>query len=291
MTAIHELLSRALLLEEPHVPRDVVPGQDTDLPTALDTDPLWSEPAALGRHRDSHAAANDLQALCETVVTLTAATSLQDFVTNQLPEPSGARVLGCILQLTDAEDGARFWWQYAAGAGDDAASYCLYLYHLSLGETDLAAWWSKQTSIETKPAPEKVTVLGDLELGRDLHFDLSTPTVLRVLAHLITRTDRPRRTEVVDAVMQYVPAAVTRGYLANPDFEIPLPGPDFADHIGIILAAASALQLHTGPGRSQRKSGTPPEPLPSRQEHTRAAAPPAEEPARGHHGVRPAATP
>jgi hypothetical protein len=60
--------------------------------------------------------------------------------------------------------------------------------------------------------------------------------VLRVLAHLITRTDRPRRSEVVDAVVEYVPGAVAVGYLANPDFEIPLPGPDFADHIGIILA-------------------------------------------------------
>jgi hypothetical protein len=99
-------------------------------------------------------------------VTLTAAASLQDFVTEQLPEPSGARVLGCILQLTDAEDGARFWWQYAAGAGDDAASYCLYLHHLSLGETELASWRSKQTGIDTQPALEKVTLLGDSELAR-----------------------------------------------------------------------------------------------------------------------------
>lgn len=70
--------------------------------------------------------------------------------------------------------------------------------------------------------------------------------MLRVLAHLITRADWPRRTEVVDAVMDYVPGAVAIGYLANPDFEIPLPGPDFADRIGIILAVASALQRPTG---------------------------------------------
>jgi hypothetical protein len=93
--------------------------------------------------------------------------------------------------------------------------------------------------------------------ARDWHFDLSTPTVLRVLAHLITRTDRPRRTEVIDAVMEYVPGAVAVGYLANPDFEIPLPGPDFADPIGVILAAASALQHHTGAGRPQRQPCTP----------------------------------
>ncbi|MDX6315715.1 MAG: hypothetical protein QOF44_5179 [Streptomyces sp.] len=105
--------------------------------------------------------------------------------------------------------------------------------------------------------------------------------MLRVLAHLITRTDRPRRSEVVDAVMEYVLGAVAVGYLANPDFEIPLPGPDFADHIGVILAAASALQHHTGAGRSQRQPGTPLK-LRRQQEHTRADAPAAEEAVRGH---------
>jgi hypothetical protein len=81
--------------------------------------------------------------------------------------------------------------------------------------------------------------------------------------------------------VEYVPGAVAVGYLANPDFEIPLPGPDFADHIGIILAAASALQHHTGAGRSQRQPGTPLK-LRRQQEHTRADAPAAEEAVRGH---------
>ncbi|TJZ96754.1 hypothetical protein [Actinacidiphila oryziradicis] len=271
---IDELLNRALLLEEPCIPRDVVP--DVAPPAPLDADTPCLVPAARSRHEASHAAAHNLQTLCETVVTHTAATSLQEFVTEQLPEPSGARVLGCILQLTDAEDSARFWWQYAAGAGDDAASYCLYLHHLSLGETDAAAWWRKQTRIDTQPDPETGSPR-DSEQASGLEWDSSTPTVLRVLGQLLTRVDRPR-SEVFDAVMDYVPGAVAIGYLANPDFEIPLPGPDFADHIGIILAATSAL--HTGPFRS-KPPGTSPK-LPGRQEHTRAEAPPAEQPARGH---------
>jgi hypothetical protein len=45
--------------------------------------------------------------------------------------------------------------------------------------------------------------------------------------------------------------------------------------------AASALQHHTGAGRSQRQPGTPLK-LRRQQEHTRADAPAAEEAVRGH---------
>jgi len=222
-------------------------------------------------------------------VTHTAATSLGDFVTEQLPAPRGAWVLGCILQLTDAEDGARFWWQYAAGAGDDAASYCLYLHHLSLGETDAAAWWRQQARIDTHPDPETVPLPHDVEQAADVDLDSSTPTVLRVLNRLLNRANRTR-TEVVDAVMDYVPGAVTAGYLDNPDVEIPLPGPDFADHIAIILAAATALHTSASPQRqpavSPRLSKRHPTsaPLPEvRVEHSCAQSCESEEAVRGGH--------
>lgn len=278
MTApIEELLSRALLLEEPLVPRDIVPSVEADTPASLDTVPLWSERAPLSRHRAGHAAAHDLQTLCETVVTRTVATSLQEFVTELLPEPSGARVLGCILHLTNVEDGARSWWQYAAGAGDDTASYCLYLHHLSLGETDLAAWWREQTDVNTQPATQTLTLSCDTEQPKEFvfTFDSSTPTVLRLLGRLLARADRPR-TEVFDAVLDYVPDAVTIGYLSNPDIEIPLAMADFADHIGGILAATSAAH---GPGQ-QRRSGTSPK-LPGRHQHARANPSPCKQPVRG----------
>lgn len=61
-------------------------------------------------------------------------------------------VLACVLQLTDTDDGARFWWQYAVGAGQAAAAYCLYLHHLSLGEDDTAQWWHRRTD-EVQPPP------------------------------------------------------------------------------------------------------------------------------------------
>ncbi|MEV6013395.1 hypothetical protein AB0M29_42425 [Streptomyces sp. NPDC051976] len=258
MTSINQLLSRALLLKESDVPADVVPYDDAYATTGWDDGTLWPD---VPRDSIGDTAAVDLQTLCETVVMQGAATALGDFVTQQLPAPDGARVLGCVLQLTDADDGARFWWQYAAGAGDDAASYCLYLHHLALGEADAAAWWRKQTRIDTQPAPETVALPYDEDDGQDLALDSSTPTVLRVLSNLLGRTSR-QRTELVDAVMDYVPGAVAAGYIGNPDTEIPLPGPDFADHIAVILAAASSFE-DTRSAHDQQ--GPSPRPLRRRQ--------------------------
>lgn len=241
MTSIDQLLSRALLLKHPRVPADVAPYDDAAYPDVdFDDGPAWHEAADPDPDPVGDTAALDLQTLCETVVTRTAVTSLSDFVTEQLPAPRGARVLGCILQLADAEDGARFWWQYAAGAGDDAASYCLYLHHLSNGESYAAAWWRKQTSIDTQPAPETVVLPGVPEPADTLSIDASTPTVLRVLNRLVEPGDRCR-IEVIAAVMDYVPGAVAAGYADNPDVEIPSLGPNFAEHIGVILAATTCI--------------------------------------------------
>ncbi|MDI5912187.1 MULTISPECIES: hypothetical protein [Streptomyces] len=47
-----------------------------------------------------------------------------EFLTGQLPEPTSAWLLGCALRLAGVDDGARFWWQYAAGAEFTPAAYC-----------------------------------------------------------------------------------------------------------------------------------------------------------------------
>jgi hypothetical protein len=39
------------------------------------------------------------------------------FVTHQAPELRAALILVCVLRMTDTNEGARCWWQYAAGAG------------------------------------------------------------------------------------------------------------------------------------------------------------------------------
>ncbi|MGW0669808.1 hypothetical protein [Streptomyces sp. NPDC002746] len=242
MTAVDELLSRARLIDNPSRPEDPYDR----IPSSAG--PTAGEPAADSTDPLSEAANQDLLALCEALVSRTPASALSGFVTEQLPDPDGARVLGCILQLAESEDGARSWWQYASGAGDRAASYCLYLHHLSLGEGDAAAWWYQQTQTDTPSRPAKNYAPSEEGQQGSWAFpetvgkiDTSTPTVLRVFRQLIHRSGR-RRSDVVDALMQYLPTAVAVGYVHDePDVDLPLPGPDFAEQVGILVAAASSL--------------------------------------------------
>lgn len=95
-------------------------------------------------------ALRDLDALCEVLVSRTPTSALQDFVTEQPPGPSGARVLGCVLQLANSAQRAGVWAQYAAGAEDFAAASRLYLRHLALRETEAAVRWYQQTGLGTR---------------------------------------------------------------------------------------------------------------------------------------------
>ncbi|WP_051853338.1 hypothetical protein [Streptomyces aureocirculatus] len=240
--------------------------------------------AGVGRADGVHqGAARDLRSLCEAVVTARALASLRDFLTRVLPEPPGARVLGCILQLNGAEDSARFWWQYAAGAGDVAASYCLHLHHLSLGERGEAVWWQRQTPGDPGPpgaaepglpgaAAEPrlpgaatgpsaaVAVAPDVAAepgGRPepgfppghppVRTDRSVPTMLRLLSGLKT-AERPvgphARAGVVRVVMDYVASAVD---YVDPDLELPLPCADFTDHIRVLTIPAARAPRSTTP--------------------------------------------
>ncbi|QIY59429.1 hypothetical protein HEP86_39540 [Streptomyces sp. RPA4-5] len=229
MTPLEEILSRALLVPDRVVPRDIVahsdPGNDPD--TRLDV-------ASATTDAMPNAAAEDLRALCETLVMHTPATAITGFVTDQVPEPRSALILACVLQLTNTDGGARFWWQYAAGAGQAAAAYCLYLHHLSLGEDDTAQWWHHQTDDVQPPPP---TDTPDHFTGASI-TSASTTTILRVLRHLSKHTNRPR-TAAVTELMDYMPTAVAVGYLREPDVELPMPGPNFARRIRTLLTAAA----------------------------------------------------
>ncbi|MFF9757569.1 hypothetical protein ACF1FC_33185 [Streptomyces sp. NPDC014344] len=236
MTTLKDLLSRALLAPDRTVPRDTAQPRDTN-PAV--------RPVITGGHTPNTAAAADLRALCETVVRHTPATAVAAFITDQVPEPRSALVLACVLQLTDTDDGARFWWQYAAGAGQPAAAYCLYLHHLALGETHAARWWHTQTNEvqpETASTPRaRTAVLWDDDVVPAVLRDgdgASTTTLLRVLRRLASHVSRPQ-SAVVAELMTYMPIAVAIGYLREPDSELPLPGPGFACQIRTRLAAAA----------------------------------------------------
>ncbi|MEV7427727.1 hypothetical protein [Streptomyces sp. NPDC091212] len=246
MTPLEELLSQALLVRDRTVPRDIVPTEPGPAAHLADTP---------DEERPAHPAAEDLRALCETLVTHTPATAIAGFLTDQLPEPRAALILACVLQLTDTDDGARFWWQYAAGAGQSAAAYCLYLHHLSHGEEDTARWWHSQMDDTPHPAPTPADASGP---GERLDA-ASTTTMLRVLHHLARQTTTRRPSAAVASLMTYMPTAVAVGYLREPDMELPLPGPGFARTVRALLADAAhradtpaALQSRSRPRRRVR---------------------------------------
>ncbi|MER7050102.1 hypothetical protein [Streptomyces jumonjinensis] len=240
MTTLDHILSRALLVRDRAVPRDAVPPGEADPPPRPAVIPGPAPNAA------AVAAAEDLRALCETLVRNTPAVAVAAFVTEQVPEPRSALILACVLQLTDTDDGARFWWQYAAGAGQPAAAYCLYLHHLALGETHTARWWHAQTdevqASETDPQAHQVRTAiywgGDEPGVLHREEEVATTTILRLLRSLARNVSRPR-SAVVTALMTYMPTAVAVGYLREPESELPLPGPGFACKIRVLLAAAA----------------------------------------------------
>ncbi|NUK85751.1 hypothetical protein [Streptomyces lunaelactis] len=50
------------------------------------------------------------------------------------------------LNLAGCREAAQFWWQFAAGAGNPTAAYCLYLLHLGRGERRDAEHWADQAA-------------------------------------------------------------------------------------------------------------------------------------------------
>ncbi|MDO0925693.1 hypothetical protein QQY24_09810 [Streptomyces sp. TG1A-8] len=227
MSAIDALLARARLHDGPGAPADTVPYEDSAYPEqAYDTVAPVGEPPA------DAAADRHLRTLCDLVLTALAPGTLR-FLTDQLPEPEGAWRLGCALSVAGIEEGARFWWQYAAGAGHTPAAYCLSLHHRARGEAHAAAHWYDQTGLDALTDHDTVPVTG-LCPPVLCTFDASVPTVLRILSRLAPADPRPRPHRA-DAVTNYVALAVQRGYARHPGVEIPVPGPRFADRVSFLL--------------------------------------------------------
>ncbi|MFJ3229199.1 hypothetical protein ACIPJS_38425 [Streptomyces sp. NPDC086783] len=263
MIPIDDLLAQSLLLSRPNVPGDVVPYDDLAYAGLLEQGlPQWNDD---GPEPADEGAARSLAALCEAVVARCTATQLADFLTDQVPQPRAAWILGCVLQLAGTEDGARFWWQYAAGADDGAASYCLYLQHLARGDAHSAALWQAQADDGIAPE-DGAEAWQDAPAYRMVTADTSLSTVLRILSRLSEAAPR-RHTPAARAVIQFVATAVEIGYDRYPDLEIPLPGTDFAEQLEIIVTAAS------GGGRHVAADTETPGALPNRDSHESGAEP------------------
>ncbi|MFE0061409.1 hypothetical protein [Streptomyces sp. NPDC059003] len=68
-------------------------------------------------------------------------------IADELSDAEGALHFGCLLNLAHRPDGALWWWQFAAGAGNAIAAYCLYLFHLLRGELRDAHHWAAQAHL------------------------------------------------------------------------------------------------------------------------------------------------
>jgi hypothetical protein len=263
VSSIDQLLARAELIKGHRVPTDVTPTSygrrrcacacESDDDFAYSCAPATTRPgsdATDPADPATGAAASHLHVLCEAVINRTAAAALTDLVTETLPAPHGARLVGCILHLTDDHTSARMWWQYAAGAGDNSAGYLLYLQHLSQGETAIAEWWLDQTGFESRAQDDKALTDGGIRLTSGAWPAADLAMILRVLSHMIDPDAPARREEVVSTVVDYVVSAVAAGIAANPGGLIPLP-PDFAEHLNLILAPAAR------PGAIPRRTTRP----------------------------------
>ncbi|MYT26541.1 hypothetical protein GTW69_40830, partial [Streptomyces sp. SID7760] len=109
----------------------------------------WSDPAR-DVPLDSERARRDLKALCLAAVCAPKAQAQLTAFTD--PEGghsdlAGAVVFGCLLHLAGLREGARFWWQFAAGSGrarTASAAYCLFLDHSRRGEHHDARFWARE---------------------------------------------------------------------------------------------------------------------------------------------------
>ncbi|MFK4123703.1 hypothetical protein [Streptomyces longwoodensis] len=245
MTAIDQLLARARLHPQPDVPDDSAPYEDTPYPA---DHPHPPHPAHRGpRHQ---AAARHLTTLCETALATVTPTTLT-FLTDQMPDLHSAWLLGCALHTAGLEEGARFWWQYAAGDGHAPACYCLALYHQARGEQHAADFYQHQAHrITAASDTDSFTVVGTCPT-QTISFDASLPTVLHTLSRLYASpgTPRLRRRHRIDALTTYVADTVSRHYARHPGIEIPVPEPRFAERVTWLLTATLPWTRRSKPSR------------------------------------------
>ncbi|GHE11097.1 hypothetical protein [Streptomyces alanosinicus] len=143
---------------------------DTLLPRPADTPQRRHTP------RPAEAAA-DLHALSWSVIhDPEAASYVARLVNDCLIDPDGALIFACLLDLTQQEEGAQFWWQFAVGAGNATSAYCLHLLHLCRGELGDAAFWADQVTLLQRDP-------GQYRLRADTVLDLEPYNTCPLHAH------------------------------------------------------------------------------------------------------------
>lgn len=129
-----------------------------------------------GRCEQDEQARQELDLICAQVLGTPQAaaslTSLSRLGDCRQVEPDGALVFACLLHLVGREDGAQFWWQFAAGSGIYNAARCLALHHQRNADFHDARLWREQADrlltqqsdydpAPTPPAPAQRPLLPD----------------------------------------------------------------------------------------------------------------------------------
>nr|WSX75761.1 hypothetical protein OH826_19030 [Streptomyces sp. NBC_00899] len=187
---------------------------------------MWEADCSDTETRDRIDAADDLRHMCTIVISQTDAlhtmsafvrgSTVSDEDPSRILEPDGARVLACVLHLAGREDSARFWWQFAAGADDGLAKFCLFLHHLALGEIHEANLWHDQV-----PSAGREMWARAVQDGRDQ----KTAAAANCLQAIARHKPVPRAAQ---AVVVYVKDAVD---FVDDDVDLPLPADGFAQRI------------------------------------------------------------
>lgn len=151
-----------------------------------------------------------------------------------------ALLFACLLHLGD-EEGARFWFQYAAGAGSRTAARCLYLHHLARAEVETARHWKRQA--QALPPDDHLPALPEIPetLEEALRASIIWTSPPITTQDLIGLCDAGRSARPPYRLPPRLRRAVTAHVWAeDPDLgEVPIPGP--------LVAAAVAQHARLDP--------------------------------------------
>ncbi|MFI6587465.1 hypothetical protein [Embleya sp. NPDC050493] len=114
-------------------------------------------------------------------------------------DPRGALVFACLLHVSGRDEGAMFWWRFAAGGGSHHAAWCLYLEHRSRGETRDADYWLEQArvlSALTRATPPPAFTPAEVDRP------LLPADAREAIRAQCDRGDRPRLPRRLEAVMR-----------------------------------------------------------------------------------------
>jgi hypothetical protein len=180
--------------------------------------PVAAAPNCAPEHEQAR---HELDLTCSLVLNSPHAAACLARLTDSLNDPDGALVFACLLYLTGREDGARFWWKFAAGAGNPTAAFCLYLDHRRHAEYRDADYWRRQSArLRDHPLPP--------ERADEARESVPPARQLRDLLAECHRGHHPQLPPPVEGAIDQLPVADD----ALLDGQVPTPSSDLVSTLG-----------------------------------------------------------